>query len=233
MDHSFRYRLYMAYLDLAEIPQLFPRRSWRTIDFVRRDHLRQSTGPLEQAVRDLVKQETGMLLGGPIRLLTQLRQFGYYFSPLNLFYCFDPSGEEVQCVVAEVNNTPWGEQHCYVLWEGNRNESSSALRFHHDKSFHVSPFMSMDLHYDWLLTAPEEDLSVEIDTRRKGKQQFSARLQLSRRPLSNGNLLKMQLRHPLMTAKITAAIYFQALKLWWKKCPFYPHPKKSEIIPVR
>jgi DUF1365 family protein len=28
-----------------------------------------------------------------------------------------------------------------------------------------------------------------------------------------------------MTGKVIAAIYFQALRLWLKRCPFHPHPK--------
>ena len=35
------------------------------------------------------------------------------------------------------------------------------------------------------------------------------------------------MRYPLMTAKVAAAIYFQALKLWWKGATFYPHPARK------
>ena len=79
--------------------------------------------PLATSVRDLVESETGNRPQGSIRVLTQLRYWGYYFSPLNLFYCFDTEGETVEAIVAEVSNTPWGERHCYVLWEGNRQSS--------------------------------------------------------------------------------------------------------------
>ena len=53
-------------------------------------------GPLDEGVRNLVEQRTGIRPQGPIRLLTQLRHFGYYFSPLNLFYCFDATGTKVE-----------------------------------------------------------------------------------------------------------------------------------------
>jgi uncharacterized protein len=66
-------------------------------------------------VRDLVAQETGAGRRGPIRLLTHLRYFGYVFNPVSFYYCFDADDRQVETIVAEVNNTPWGERHCYVL----------------------------------------------------------------------------------------------------------------------
>ena len=150
VKHQFQYRLFMVYLDLAELPELLTRRSlisdYRSscASFLRNDHLKDTPGLLNDATRELVEDRTGVRLRGPVRLLTQLRYFGYYLSPLNLYFCFDADGSKVETVVAEVNNTPWGEQHCYVLWEGNRAAPDAALRFTHEKSFHVSPFIDMD-----------------------------------------------------------------------------------------
>ena len=101
--------------------------------------------PLADAVRNLVEERTGWRPVGPIRLLTLLRNWGYYFCPLCLYYCFDRSGQTVDAVVAEVSNTPWHERHWYVLWQGNRIGEPSQLRFRHPKGFHVSPFMDMDM----------------------------------------------------------------------------------------
>jgi len=33
-----------------------------------------------------------------------------------------------------------------------------------------------------------------------------------------------------MTAKIVAGIYWQALRLWLKRCPIYKHPDKRQKI---
>jgi len=230
IDHAFSYRLYMVYLDLAELPDLVPQRKFGAATFLRSDHLKEHDGPIDSSVRDLVKDRTGVRPGGPIRLLTQLRYFGYHFSPLNLYYCFNGDDTMVESVVAEVSNTPWGEQHCYVLWEGNRIDPSAGLQFSHEKAFHVSPFMDMDVFYDWRLNVPSEDLHAHIENHRGDEPFFTASLALKRRAFSQRNLTRMLFRYPIMTARITAAIYYQALKLWWKKCPFYPHPKKSEIL---
>jgi hypothetical protein len=114
------------YLDLDELATLtapgglISTARFSTASFRRSDHLGDRGLPLAESVRQLVDERCGMRPEGPIRLLTQLRYFGYYFSPLNLFYCYDEEGLRIEAVVAEVNNTPWNEQHCYVLWQGNR-----------------------------------------------------------------------------------------------------------------
>ncbi|MCC7338196.1 MAG: DUF1365 domain-containing protein [Pirellulaceae bacterium] len=233
VDHQFQYRLFMVYLDLDEMPALVGRRaligaSGRALrSFLRDDHLFHPALPLEEEVRLIVHQQTGHEVTGPIRLLTQLRYFGYYMSPLNLYYCFEADGKRVETVVAEVNSTPWNERHCYVLWSGNKKIETSGLAFTHAKNFHVSPFMDMDMQYHWRLTPPDSALTIHLANVRNSRVEFEAGLSLQRRPLDRPNLHRMSWRYPMMTGKICAAIYFQALKLWWKKCPSYPHPKKS------
>ena len=142
--HAFRYPLFLAYLDLAELDTVFRGRwLWSARRFAlawfrRRDHLGSPAMPLDQAVRDLVERHSGRRPQGPIRLLTHLRYFGYCFNPVSFYYCFDAQGEQVETVVAEVNNTPWGERHCYVL------DGEPRLRYRTSKAMHVSPFMPMD-----------------------------------------------------------------------------------------
>ncbi len=236
VEHHFQYRIYMVLLDLDEIPALVGKRSLigdnkaSVRSFLRSDHLRSPSIPLAEELRQTVVQATKRELHGPVRLLTQLRSFGYYMSPLNLYYCFDVSGQRVETVVAEVNNTPWNERHCYVLWDGNRQQSSELLNFSHPKNFHVSPFMAMDMSYQWRLSQPENSLQVHLANVQDGSVQFEAAMSLKRLPLDRENLRRMSFRYPLMTARIVTAIYFQALKLWWKKCPSYSHPLKTAAI---
>ena len=231
VDHQFGYSLFMLYLDLDELPALVERH-WALsrakvapAAFRREDHFGNPAVPLADAVRRLVEQETGSRPEGPIRMLTQLRYWGLYFSPLNLFYCFNRDGSSVECVVAEVSNTPWRERHCYVLWAGNRR-SSRGLRYRHPKTFHVSPFMGMDTDYLWTLNSPGEHVRVSIESRRADTPVFRAGMALKRCELTGYRLNATLLKYPMMAGRIVAAIYFQALRLWWKKCPLYPHPHK-------
>lgn len=235
VTHQFQYRLFMLYLDLDELPTLLGSRGliatsrFAGCSFLRGDHLFEHGRPLAAEVREIVQERTGRWPRGRIRLLTQLRYFGYYFSPLNLFYLYDELDEDVECVVAEVSNTPWGERHCYVLWNGNRTDGTDAMHYSHRKQFHVSPFLHMDLEYRWQLGQPASRLNVCLSNYEKSRQLFDAVMTLQRRELSRQQLRRMTIRYPLMTVQIGAAIYYQALKLWWKKCPFYTHPSKMTL----
>ncbi len=233
--HKFRYRLFMLYLDLEELPSILEggfglyRSFFSPASFLREDHLGNPHTPLPEAVRDLVKEKTGMVLNGPVRMLTLLRNFGYYFSPLNLYYCFNGDKTSINCIIAEVTNTPWVEKHWYVLWQGNRTGHSQGLQFRHPKDFHVSPFMDMNAEYEWQLSDPGPRLSVSITNYFDGRRLFDVGLVLKRRELSRQAMIRSLMQHPWMTARVTHAIYWQALRLWLKKCPFYPHPKKINL----
>lgn len=228
----------MVWLDLDELPSLVGRRGFiasnrhASRSFLRSDHLFHSTQPLAEELRSFIRGQTGQMPSGPIRLLAQLRHFGFYLSPLNLFFVYDQQGGRVEYIVAEVNNTPWNERHCYLLWDGNRVGTAETLCFSHPKDFHVSPFMGMDIEYHWRITEPGESLTVQLANRQNSRQLFEAGMQLHRRDLTPRQLRRMAFRYPVMTARIGAAIYYQALKLWWKKCPFYSHPKQQHNEPL-
>lgn len=232
--HSFRYPLFFAYLDLAELPTVFARRWLWSVgrgnlaSFRREDHLGDPAVPLEQAVRELVAAESGQRPEGPIRVLTHLRYFGYCFNPVSFYYCFDRADTEVETIVAEVNNTPWGERHCYVLpVVAARRQAARAWHWQFDKRFHVSPFMPMDLAYDWHFAAPDRELSVHMDVAQEGRKLFDATLRLRRRPLTSGNMALALLRFPLLTLRVIVAIHWQALRLWLKRVPVHTHPGRA------
>lgn len=240
VTHEFSYRVFMLYLDLDELPQLFENR-WLWSDrraafarFRREDHLGDPTLPLASAVRDLVQERTGRRPEGPIRLLTHLRYFGYGFNPVSFYYCFDRSGSDLETIIAEVNNTPWGEQHCYVLPIDKPAAKNAVYRFQPEKVMHVSPFMSMDVDYDWAFSPPSDNLNVFMANERDGERVFHASLLLHRREITGRSLARVLLQYPLMTLRVITAIHWQALKLWLKRCPLYVHPaKQTKTVPSR
>jgi DUF1365 family protein len=237
-DHSFTYDMFLLYLDLSELDEVFKGRwLWsvegRTLaSFRRKDHLGDERVPLDQAVRDLVESRTGRRPDGPIRLLTHPRYYGYVFNPVSFYYCFDREGRRVHTVVAEVDNTPWGERHCYVLDPRNDEGSGGRHRWRFDKEFHVSPFMEMETRYDWRFTDPAKRLVVHMECEREGERFFDATMNMERRPITGRSLAAALLRFPFMTGRVVSAIYLQALKLWWKKVPFHVHPDKRDPAAV-
>jgi hypothetical protein len=52
---------------------------------------------------------------------------------------------------------------------------------------------------------------------------------LERRELSRRSMVGVLTRHPWMTLRVSQAIYRQAVRLWWKKCPFFAHPKYRNL----
>jgi len=190
------------------------------VRFRRRDYLGDSAKPLHRAVRDLVEDRTGARPEGPIRLLTQPRSFGHCFNPVSFYYCFEPGGERLEALVAEVTNTPWGERHAYVI-EGKQRDSS-VLAGEFDKALHVSPFMGMDHRYETRAAAPAETLSVHIASSRAGDTVFDATLALRRRELTRASI---DGRYALATVRVLALIYGHALGLKLARVPVHRHPQ--------
>ena len=236
--HAFSYQVYMMYLDLDELQEVFEGRwFWSTrrraiARFNRKNHLGDRHDPLDVSVRDLVEAETGSRPSGPVRLLTQLSYFGYCFNPISLYYCFGGSGSRLETVVAEVSNTPWGERHYYVLPDAMNTGNEQARQFCSEKKMHVSPFMGMNISYEWLLTEPANDLVVRIASRQDNKRFFGASLELKRQEITGVALARVLLRYPLISLAVAFAIRLQALKLWLKGCPVHAHPDKSKSMQV-
>lgn len=242
VEHSFRYRHAMLYLDLDELPgvldahPLYSARRPALAWFRRADHLGPADRPLADCVRDLVAARTGRRPAGPVRLLTTLRALGHAFNPVSFHYCFDPAGERVEAVVAHVTNTPWGESHAYVLdragGDGDgRDGDGLVMRDTVGKAFHVSPFIGMDGTYDWRVTEPGDRLLVHIDeTGAGGEHVFDATLSLRRRPLTRSELSRALARFPAASLRVVALIYWNALRLKLRGAPYHRHPDPSDVV---
>jgi DUF1365 family protein len=242
--NAFKFPAYMMYVDLEELESLFRRRLlWSAhrmapARFRRSDHLKElgDSISLRDAVLATLRKHGVQKEIGPIRLLTQFRHFGYEMNPVSFFYCFGGDGSRVEAVVAEVNNTPWGEQHIYVIPAEDckpgselQNEPQKRVVVERlKKNFHVSPFMPMDMEYRMLFTVPDTQLGVKMQNFQGSERKFDVSMLMRRVPITSWSLNWILIRFPVMTAQIFAGIYWQALKLYLKGAPFFPHSKKTQ-----
>ncbi len=242
VDHTFRYRFFLTYLDLGELPvvldpyPLYSARRRAVARFRRGDYLGDPARPLDECVRDTVEASGAPRPAGPVRLLTGLRYLGHTFNPVSFYYCFEPTGRRVEAVVAEVENIPWGERHAYVLDRGERE--GTVLVDELEKKHHVSPLMGMDQTYSFRAGTPGERLQVHIESRPRAAsgvgtpdapvgaapKTFDATLSLRRRELSRPLMLGLLARYPAMSLQVVAKIYGQAARLKLKGARYHPHP---------
>lgn len=228
--HSFSNRLFLMSIDLEDVdrvfcvPFLWSTRRFSLVRFCRSDYLGDPNRSLANCVRETVQLRIGRSVSGPVRLLTQVRFLGLVFNPISLYYCYDATGRELEAIVAEVTNTPWGESHCYVIDCAN---AGRVIRSECPKELHVSPFMEMAMTYRWRLTAPSERLSVHLENHDSRGPVLDATMLLRRRKLTSMSLVATLARFPFMSAHVLLAIYWQALRLWWKNVPFIPHPRHA------
>ncbi len=224
VDHRFRYRITMTYLDLSEVDALCRRHPlWsveraNAVSFRRRDYLGDPSVPIDTAVRDLVEERTGRRPTGPVTLLTHVRTWGWLFNPISTYYCLGEDGTSVETVVIEVSNTPWHQRTAYVL-PGTGTHLV-------DKAMHVSPFLPMELTHRFVVGEPGTELVLGTDDLEDGRVVFAASMHLTRVPATRRELGRVLWRFPLMTARVSFGIYRQALNLRIKGAPFYRHPDK-------
>lgn len=233
--HGFRYKVFMMYLDLDELPDLFTHfKNWSYATknwawFKRSDYYGNPNISLKQEISELVKKATGSAPRGNIRLLTNMRYFGHCFNPVSFYYCFEADGISLQAIVSHITNTPWGEDYAYVhdfnsekIIKKTKNGEITAFKL--DKAFHVSPFMPMDIQYDWAFKHDTNQLFVHMKNFKEGEQVFNATLALERKEIAQNNLNWILIHYPFMTVKVVFAIYWNALLLWMKRVPFFSNP---------
>ena len=165
--HSFRYKVAMPLLDLAEVDDvmgLHP--AWSTrrgspVRFRRQDFLGDPATPLDRAVRDLVGERTGRSARGAGRHVGQPAYLGMAVQPHQPVLLCRHRGA---APASGDRSAP-----CWSRWRTRPGTTATPTwwappgthRF--AKELHVSPFLPMGLDYELRYTAPGEHLIVRLD----------------------------------------------------------------------
>ena len=273
--HKLNYSIAQAWVDLDDIPSLAKHSRWWSIEkfnavsFFRQDYL-PGDHNLKQAVIDKITNETGQSFQGKVFLLTNLRYWGYCYNPVSFYFCVNEQ-QQLCFILADINNTPWNQRHCYVhdvfnsmqaqqqetpdqtqeraqeklsqsgdtgvdtisntINQPNTINQHSKHSFHFDKVFHVSPFMPMNMFYQWHYQVKHHSILIHMELFDKADEQhlaplkFYANMALKAEPLNKKSANLLPLKFPFLCAKVLWGIYWNALKLWLKKVPFHDHPE--------
>lgn len=236
-QHSFRYPHYFYGLDLDDLPELsdsnrlFGYNRLRPVAIHDRDYLFHGSEPIRDKLTTLLV-ENGIEMPAKVMLVTSARYFNYIFNPVSFFYCYDGQGKLI-CVVAQVNNT-FGDMHLYILNNPTKAKENGKARYTTEKMFHVSPFFPRSGRYDFELSSPEEEVDIQLNYYLEDQLHLVARLRGQGSELTETNLLKTILRHPVMAAMTMPRILWQAARLHWqRRLPVFTRPDPSSPMTIR
>jgi len=219
--HRFAYRVFRVWLDVDRLGE-WPCR-WLSHDRTNllsirtRDHGPRDGSPLRPWAEAVLARH-GIAPPARLMLYTMPRMLGYAFNPLSMLVAFDAQGAAT-AVIYEVRNTDTDMSHYVHPLTG-----PAPWRHGNAKDFYVSPFISPDQTYAFTLGDPGETLALRIRVDGAAGLTMIAAENADRERLTDRALLSACAAMPLMTLKVVAGIYWEALRLRLKGARFFRHP---------
>ena len=220
--YDFTHRVWYLALDLNELREVD--RRLPLLSFNRRnllelrdaDHLEGHRGGLRGSVALHLRSHDLDPTRMHVTLIAYPRVLGYVFNPVSFYLCHDEAGV-LRLVLAEVHNTHGGREVYDFLPDGR---GGPVFRGVQQKRMYVSPFIAPEAIYELLVWEDAERLSITIREDEGEERTLFARLQVTRVPLSNGNILRLLARDPLVPLKTSALIFWHVIRLWWRGVPW-------------
>lgn len=223
--HAFTYPATFFGFDLSELDQLeasntlFAHNRASLLSLHDSDYLYGQSQPILRQLEALIPKEAPdertVLISSP-------RYFGYAFNPVNFHLRL--GGDELRCVVAEVNNT-FKDRHVYPL-EQLTQQAPHCWTAECPKDFHVSPFNNMEGDYKFTFRIEGDEVFLGIDLHRDGQCVLKTWIQGCGQPITSRSIFSYALCHPFDTAlNSMPRILWQAAQLYYrKKLEVYQRP---------
>jgi DUF1365 family protein len=227
--HALRYRVFWLLLDLDELPaiaaklRLFSYNRRNLFSFHDTDHGDGSNTRLRTQIERCLAAAGVEISGGAVRVLCMPRTLGFSFNPLSIYFCHRADGA-LAAVIYEVHNT-FGERHSYLI---PTDKPAGVVHQRCRKTFYVSPFMDMEMSYEFRVHPPGERIAVAIRGNGAEGPLINACLVGARQDLTDLALLRAFFAVPAVTLKVIAAIHWEALRLWLKGLRLRPRPQKLD-----
>lgn len=232
--NAFSYSVFTLMLPLRALgdgplgSRLCSRNRFNLLSFHDRDHGDGQT-PLIDWIDGMLRAEGVTDADGEIWLQSFPRVLGYVFNPVSFWFCHRNDGA-LRAIVCEVNNT-FGERHCYLLDSGGIMPWGREMMA--TKIFHVSPFCAVEGSYRFRFmratqargeSAPER-IVARIDYHDAQGPLLLTSVSGVLQPLNDASAARAFITHPLMTLGVIFRIHWQALKLFFKRVPFFSKPE--------
>jgi len=229
--HQFTYKHFMPLIDLDALPQLTAISRWLSVDSFNvfsfnqsdylADYIQDDESLKERALRVLNEHLINTIDNKAlsVKVLAHWRVLGKVFNPITVFYFFH--NDKCLYMLSEVSNTPWNERSVYaraLQQEGEQEQWACK------KMFHVSPFNPMDMMYEWRAHHTRASISLHLQLHHQKERHFDARFAYQKTPLNKQALNRALWKQPFWSFHTVVGIYWQALKLFLKRIPFYNHP---------
>lgn len=228
--HRLNYQICSFLFDLDELSDLeksipsFSHNRFNIFSFWNKDHGAGNGEDLRDYVRNILTDAEIKTGQGRIELLCYPRLFGFVFNPLSVYFCYDED-DALKAIIYEVSNT-FKQRHSYVI--SVSDPQASGIRQSCEKSFYVSPFIQMDATYHFNIHPPKDRVAILINQTNDQGPLLKACFSGKRKVLSQAGCLRVLWRYPLMTLKVVAGIYWEALKLWAKGIKLVERPPAPE-----
>ena len=165
---------------------------------------------------------------GEIWLHCYPRVLGHTFKPVSFWYCHRANGS-LRAIVVEVNNT-FGERHVYLLDHPRYGQELRA-----DKVFHVSPFCPVEggYRFRFMVNADRSRTVARIDFDDANGPVIETSVSGTLQPATRQAIRRAVWRYPAMTLGVVARIHWQAIRLFFKRAPFFSKPTPPTLFTTR